>query len=288
MELADAVSDPAAHAMGGSLLAVPGAGEGRPLDDGSRDAGVRDLLLQGPPARLSLKVCQIVRPMTEGHWSHRFWTVILHPKEFGLPSKTNQWGDSKALDLEDHTFFASVMQALVRGRGEADRVFDFTYPEWRQAYKTVGEKLRLQVLGPPTLCCLRHPGASLDAACHRRSMEAMQQRGNWAQATSMRRYQKGGRLMEQLLQLSRSQRRAACDAAASIGAIMSQPAGFSLSAFSGRGSRLSASLAAGVSPRSGGIGSTGRSSKSTTAGATASTSPQAIFSAKCEDGPRRA
>lgn len=240
-----------------------------------------------PSEALALKVCQLVTPMTEGHWSHRFWTVMLRPKELDLPSKTKQWDDFRALDLEDHAFFAPVMRALARGRCETEKVFDFTYPDWRQAYKTAGEKLRLQVLEPPTLYSLRHAGASLDAACCRRSMEAIQHRGYWAQATSMRRYQKGGRLTELLLQLSRSQRRAACEFAASIGEIMSQPAGFSLSVCSGQGSRLSSSLAADASPRNGGGGSIGRSSRSTTAGATASTSPRAAFSGKCEDGLRR-
>lgn len=76
-------------------------------------------------------------------------------------------------------------------------------------------------MGPPTLYGLRHSGPSIDMAMERRCMAAVQQRGNWALPTSMRRYQKSGRLTEQLLQLPTNQRCAAVPCAERIGDIMS-------------------------------------------------------------------
>lgn len=57
-----------------------------------------------PSELLSLRVCQLIRPLKKGHWSHHQWTVILHPRELGQPSKTNQWDDARALDHPDHAF----------------------------------------------------------------------------------------------------------------------------------------------------------------------------------------
>lgn len=85
------------------------------------------------------------------------------------------------------------MQLLVRNRTEEERLSSFTYQEWRHEHRAADLCSVLQVLGRSTLDCLRHEGASLDVALQRRSMASAEQRGNGAQAKSMRRYQKGAR-----------------------------------------------------------------------------------------------
>lgn len=210
--------------------------------------------------------------------------MILHPRELGQPSKTNQWDDARALDLDDHAFFAPVLSASVKGKAEHEKVFNFTYEEWRRVYRAAGERLGLQVLGPPTLYCLRHSGASLDAAWRRRTLPEIQQRGNWAQASSMKRYQKGARLTEQLLQISRSQRNDALAAAASTGETMLRRGERSGSGSLSRASPSSCSRAPAASPWSGVVKSVGPSLRSTRAGATSSTWREATCSGKCEGG----
>jgi hypothetical protein len=45
-------------------------------------------------------------------------------------------------------------------------------------------------------CQGRHSGASLDRASNRRTQEEVQKRGRWATLTSVKRYEKAGRLNE--------------------------------------------------------------------------------------------
>lgn len=125
--------------------------------------------------------------------------------------------------MADHQFFGAILDRLVQHRVPSDALFPFSYQEWRPAYKQAGVALKLQQVGPPTLYSLRHNGPSLDVSMGRRSMEGVQQRGNWALPTSMRRYQKSGRLTEQLMQLPPAQRSAAVNCAERIGGIMSGP-----------------------------------------------------------------
>lgn len=56
------------------------------------------------------------------------------------------------------------------GRSGEQKGSPFSGEEWRRVCKDAG--LRLKVLGPPTLDCLRHASASLDIAPGRRCMEA--------------------------------------------------------------------------------------------------------------------
>ena len=173
-----------------------------------------------PSEALQLKVCQLVAPLHGMHQCHRRWTMILHPMELGRPSKTNQWDDSRILDLEDHAFFADVLVQLTQGRDESEQVFQFSYGEWASAYRQAGLTCQLECLGPPTLYGLRHAGASIDVALRRRSLAEVQQRGNWLAPASVRRYQKSGRLTEQLVHLPEAVRRHAEHCSVTIGSIM--------------------------------------------------------------------
>ena len=174
-----------------------------------------------PSELLDLRTCQLVPPLTDGRSYQRRWTLVLHPMELGRPSKTNRWDDSRMLDLDEHQFLAPAL-ARLRGPGEGSdrKLFSFDYPTWARAYRRAGLELGLEVLGPPTLYGLRHAGASLDYALGRRTMLEIQHRGNWAAPNSMRRYQKAGRLVEQLHLLAPGARQAALRCATRIGSIL--------------------------------------------------------------------
>ena len=105
-------------------------------------------------------------------------------------------------------------------RPQKEALFPFTFAEWARQYRACGEACQLQPLGPPTLYCLRHAGASLDVALGRRDLMQVQQRGNWLVPSSVRRYQKGGRLTEQLMHLDEHTRQQAHECRERIGDIM--------------------------------------------------------------------
>ena len=176
-----------------------------------------------PSEALSLRKCQLIPPLANGVEHHARWTVILHPMELGQPSKVNQWDDSRLLDLPDHDFMIPLLETLwQRASGPDSPVFEFTYQQWRNQYRRSGLTLGLHDLGPPTLYGLRHAGASLDINLGRRSPLGVQHRGGWAQPSSMRRYQKAGRLTEQLHYLPHGAQLAAARCASGIGNIMSK------------------------------------------------------------------
>ena len=175
-----------------------------------------------PSEALQLQVCQLLKPLRGMHRSHRRWTLIMHPMELNRPSKTNQFDDSRLLDLQDHQFLEASLDRAVRWRSPEAALFPFTYAEWAKQYRACGNACQLQPLGPPTLYCLRHAGASLDVALGRRDLMQAQQRGNWLVPSSVRRYQKGGRLTEQLMHLDEHMRRKAHECSERIGDIMNE------------------------------------------------------------------
>ena len=96
-------------------------------------------------------------------------------------------------------------------------MFEFGYTELSREFKQAGEQCGLAVLGPPTLHQLRHGGASTDAAAGNKSLAEIQQKGRWTDPRSVRRYAKGGRVTQQLWQLTPAVRRKCLAAAKHIG-----------------------------------------------------------------------
>ncbi|CAK0870540.1 unnamed protein product, partial [Prorocentrum cordatum] len=148
--------------------------------------------------------------------------VLMYVVFYLRPSEVNKWDDSRPLDLPDHDFMAPLLEALRRQTSGQDApVFEFTCQQWGSECRKGGLALGLQDGGPPTLCGLRHAGASLVISLGRLSPLGVQHRGGWAQPNSRRRYQKAGRLMEQLHFLPHGARLATAKYASEIGAIMS-------------------------------------------------------------------
>ncbi|CAK0801522.1 unnamed protein product [Prorocentrum cordatum] len=174
-----------------------------------------------PGEPLGLRACQLVPPLAGGRAFQRRWALVQRPMELGRPSKTNRWGDSRMLDLDDRQFLAPVL-ARLRGPGEGSerKLFGFDYPTWAREHRRASLGLGLGPVGPPTLHGLRRAGACLGCALGRRAVLEIKHRGNWAAPNPVRRYQKAGRLVEQLHQLSPGARQAALQCAAQIGGIL--------------------------------------------------------------------
>ena len=65
----------------------------------------------------TLRVGDIMRPVKKGGPIYQFWSILLHPQEEGLPSKTQQWDEALTLDLAYHSYFgAGNGQALTAER----------------------------------------------------------------------------------------------------------------------------------------------------------------------------
>ena len=91
---------------------------------------------------------------------------------------------------------------------------------WAAAFERSGWRLKLEKLGPPVLYQLRHGGASHEALTGFRPISGIKHRGRWLSDTSVRRYEKGGRVNQVLSEPPEKLRRHADACALRIGSIL--------------------------------------------------------------------
>ncbi|CAK0817504.1 unnamed protein product, partial [Prorocentrum cordatum] len=77
-------------------------------------------------------------------------------------------------------------------------VFPFGQAQWTRALKAAALAGNLSLLGEFSLCRLRHGGVSHDLLFKVRSLFGAKKRGHWASGRSLARYERGGRINEQL------------------------------------------------------------------------------------------
>jgi len=159
---------------------------------------------------------------------HRHWTLVLHPAE-GLASqsvaqssKTGEYDETIPVDSEEFSFLNAALERL-RGSGCARTpLFSFTQLQLSRWFASAAESLRLTALRPH-LYQLRHGGASHDRSSRARSMLEIKLRGRWRCDRSLRRYEKGGRLAEQLSRLDAPTRERALQAPARLVQALARP-----------------------------------------------------------------
>ena len=156
---------------------------------------------------LVCQVDQLTPPLRGGGRAHRCWCLVLHPSERGRRSKVGLADEAMRIEGDEFKFLTPLLRRWMRGRKGHEPMFEFGYTELSREFKLAGEKCGLAVLGPPTLHQLRHGGASTDAASGSKSLAEIQQKGRWTDPRSVRRYAKGGRVTQQLWQLTPSVRR---------------------------------------------------------------------------------
>ena len=156
-----------------------------------------------PGELLRLRGFQLVLPLDwspqTGHWL----TILVDPVELGRPGKTGEFDHSVSLDQPCHQWLARLLALHRACLGARDLVWPFSQDELRDRYRAVGEAL-LGKVHAPVLYQLRHGGASQDAFCQVRPLGAIQQRGNWKAPSSVRRYEKHGRVNAELRRLPRA------------------------------------------------------------------------------------
>ena len=132
---------------------------------------------------------------------HRHWALTLHPFELSKPSKTQEFDESVLLDRPDRTYLGPLLYGWGLHRGLDQSLFALWQHEFSDAFRRACDSLNLRCLGCPTPHQLRHAGASWDFAANTRTLCEIQRRGRWRATASVRRYERGGRVTEQLNRL---------------------------------------------------------------------------------------
>ncbi|CAK0871421.1 unnamed protein product, partial [Prorocentrum cordatum] len=106
---------------------------------------------------------------------------------------------------------------LLKAKFPHSLVFNFGQAQWGRALKGAASACGLNALGDPCLYRFRHGGVSHDLLFKARSLLSAKKRGRWASDRSLARYERGGRINEQLSLLTQDILIAADLAASNIG-----------------------------------------------------------------------
>ena len=169
--------------------------------------------IYGRPGEIhGLRIQDLVPPAADSSAAHRFYSVTLHAQEVGEVSKTGEFDAAVRLDLPRQVALGHALQAMASGRRQGGAaanasLFSVSQAEVARAWRQAIQALGIDKLGACHVYQLRHSGPSHDYAANLRDLEQIRRRGRWKSWSSVRRYEKGGRLTEQLHKLSAAQRR---------------------------------------------------------------------------------
>ncbi|CAK0861934.1 unnamed protein product [Prorocentrum cordatum] len=119
------------------------------------------------------------------------WVLLLFPESGTARSKTGSSDDSIPIDSGRMAWMHHIYRAL-RDRGSSQPLLGLTYPQFLALFRRAAHNIGVDAVPYQG----RHSGASLDRASNRRTQEEVQKRGRWATLTSVKRYEKAGRLNE--------------------------------------------------------------------------------------------
>ena len=147
-----------------------------------------------PSELLALTPASFVPPSPE---SSGAWAVLLHPSSRFAKSKVGESDETILLNSERLSFLRPAFTLLARSGRDDIRLWSCDYPSFFRLLTTVGRSLGVPLV-PYTM---RHSGVTIDRAERQRTQEEAQMRGRWKQQSSMRRYEKSGRLADSWRQL---------------------------------------------------------------------------------------
>lgn len=167
------------------------------------------MLYLRPSEALRLRVCDVIPPHHASHKAYNQWSIVLHPQELGIPSKTLEFDECLQLDLPYHLGLGQGICKFIQARQISQKrtIFNHTNADLTAFLDHVAVKLKLEDLGKLHPYRFRHGGASHDFNAKLRDLPAIQQRGRWKSQTSVRRYQKGARLSQLFSRLSKDVQR---------------------------------------------------------------------------------
>ncbi|CAE7557304.1 unnamed protein product [Symbiodinium sp. CCMP2592] len=147
------------------------------------------------------------------------WSLILHPLEQGTPSKTGEFDETVLFDLPEIVWIAEQTFRLLKvgHRGTSEPLFSVDLETVRSFMQSVGSRYGMEAaVGDPHPYRLRHGGPSRDILLGLRNLQEVQKRGRWRSFSSVRRYEKGGRVTQQTQALSKATRQKALEASRNI------------------------------------------------------------------------
>ena len=149
--------------------------------------------------------CKHVVPPQRGISGTRHTTVVLNPYEDGRASKTHEYDESLLLDcsLLPSLGRRLLKLAAARAKQAGPQALLFTVSQAQVAgdLRDACRRLRVPAELDVVMYMFRHAGASTDFALKLRPLAEIKLRGRWKGDASLRRYEKGGRLADQLQRL---------------------------------------------------------------------------------------
>ena len=146
------------------------------------------------------------------------WAVVVGNSELGEVTKTKQQDDTVILGIGNRGWVVNAFRAWHSARGAPDsgRVFPLlTLAKLESLFRTATKKLGIAKFNV-TPHVLRHSGPSNDVLQRRVTLPEVKKRGRWACDRSVARYEKSGRLLLKVQQMSAVLERLASAAAARL------------------------------------------------------------------------
>ena len=173
------------------------------------------------PSEAHSLCCWQIIPPSGGHSGSRHVTVVLNPFEDGRASKTHEYDESLLVDSPLLLALGEALLRHARGRPRSDPLFQVSQAQVARDLRAACDRLRVPVAMEIVMYKFRHGGASTDFALKRRSLAEVKLRGRWKSDASLRRYEKGGRLAEQLHRLGSRLRAHALRCSELVNAVLS-------------------------------------------------------------------
>ncbi|CAE8582249.1 unnamed protein product [Polarella glacialis] len=153
--------------------------------------------LYGRPTEiLELRQKDLIKPRSAGG----FFTVHLHPEEALIASKVGLYEESLMLDSPLCRWLGPLLMKLVAAPDCQEHLFPIEYHTWKLHWDAAIKAADLQELGYVPYQ-LRHGGPSHDHFFKLRSMLEIKLRGRWASDVTLKRYEAGGRIEQELQRL---------------------------------------------------------------------------------------
>ena len=149
-----------------------------------------------PGELFGLQKRHLIPPMPEAGLPH--WAVHFRLTEDETPTKTGTFDESIVIDGEWSTWLNTVLQFLYSNLDDYDSLWiKLSHEDMYNMLKMASMRLGLQVLDLEWYC-VRHGGASHDAVMGHRPLDSIQKRLRHLSITTVRRYEKSGRLGAEL------------------------------------------------------------------------------------------
>jgi len=146
--------------------------------------------------------------------------IHLNPDYRGKPGKTGELDEAL---LVNRSWLSDALWSWARARKAAGelKLWDFTLVELRNVFILAATAVGIEKF-KPVLYMGRHTGASLDRLNNTLSLQAVQQRGRWRTASSVRRYEKHALIQDVLDKMSVAHRKMCERAAAALEALVAR------------------------------------------------------------------